>query len=228
MDEAPVLRGRELIDAIRDMIITGELAPGSRVTEPTLAATFNVSRVPVREAVRALAAEGFVDLRHFGSPTVKELTADVAHEVRAARAVLEPQTTRAAAIHRTDEDLRAIDRILAEGDEAITHGEMHRLHRLNSRFHDAVASACGNSVLGGFVHQLSARSEWINTVSIPADNRHFWRDHRDIYEAIDARDGDLAGALMAAHVRRAAVQPGASSGAPAASTAPDVSAASPE
>ncbi|WP_198517763.1 MULTISPECIES: GntR family transcriptional regulator [Microbacterium] len=209
MPEETILRGPALVDAVRDMIIRGELAPGSRVTEPALASAFNVSRVPIREAVRALAAEGFVELRHFGSPTVMNLTERVVHEVRTARAVLEPHATRLAATQRSDADLAAIREILDEGDRAIDLGQMDRLHRLNSRFHDAVASASGNSVLGGFVHQLSARSEWINTASIPVDNRFFWRDHRDIYDAIEARDADRAESLMAEHVRRAATQPGA-------------------
>ena len=75
------VRGPTLVDAIRDMVVSGELAPGSRVTEPQLATRFGVSRVPVREALRVLAAEGFIDLRPYGSPTVQRLTEDVIREV---------------------------------------------------------------------------------------------------------------------------------------------------
>lgn len=203
----PSLRGRDLVDAIRDLVITGELTPGSRVTEPSLANRFGVSRVPVREALRALAAEGFVDLRLYGSPTVRELSAEVVNEVRSARNILEPPTAREAALHHTQAQLESIESILAEGDAALAAGEVARLHRLNSRFHDAIASACGNSILEAFVHTLSSRSEWINVAAITPENRHLWGDHHEISAAIAAGDGNLAEALMAAHVQRATSGP---------------------
>ncbi|WP_342002112.1 GntR family transcriptional regulator [Microbacterium sp. LWH7-1.2] len=197
------IRGRTLVEAIREMVIAGELAPGSRVTEPLLAKRFGVSRVPVREALRVLAAEGFIDLRPYGSPTVQVLTDDVVREVNDARNLLEPNVAREAALHRRDADLVTIRSILTEGDEAIAERELHRLNRMNSRFHNAVASACGNSVLGAFVHVLSNRSEWINVATIAQTSELLWADHREIYAAIARGDAPLAEALMAAHVRRA-------------------------
>ncbi|MEV4775935.1 GntR family transcriptional regulator [Microbacterium sp. LWH12-1.2] len=177
------------------------------MTEPSLANRFGVSRVPVREALRALAAEGFVDLRLYGSPTVRELSAEVVNEVRSARNILEPPTAREAALHHTQAQLESIESILAEGDAALAAGEVARLHRLNSRFHDAIASACGNSILEAFVHTLSSRSEWINVAAITPENRHLWGDHHEISAAIAAGDGNLAEALMAAHVQRATSGP---------------------
>ncbi|WP_349428790.1 GntR family transcriptional regulator [Microbacterium sp. LWS13-1.2] len=203
----PGLRGRALVDAIRDLIISGELAPGSRVTEPSLAMRFGTSRVPVREALRVLAAEGMVDLKLYGSPRVQLLTEEVVREVRAARNILEPPAAREAALHHTPADLALIDAILAEGDRALDHGETSEQHRLNSRFHDAVASACGNAILGAFVHVLSSRSEWINTAAIAPGPRRLWQDHHEIRAAIAAGDGPLAEALMAAHVQRATSGP---------------------
>ena len=219
-----LLRGRELVDAIRALIISGELAPGSRVTEPLLARRFGVSRVPIREALRALAAEGLVDLKLYGSPTVRQLTDDVVRDVRAARNILEPSTAREAALHRTTADLQAIDAVLAEGDRALDRGELTQLHRLNSRFHEAVASSCGNAVLAAFVHVLSSRSEWINASAISSNDRHLWGDHHEIRSAIAAGDGALAEALMAAHLQRATSGPLlARNPAPHETSAPDVS-----
>ncbi|MEV4686142.1 GntR family transcriptional regulator [Microbacterium sp. LWH3-1.2] len=199
----PGPRGELLVEAIRDLIIAGELAPGSRVTEPYLAGRFGVSRVPVREGLRALAAEGLIDLRPYGSPTVAKLTEEVVREVRAARNILEPPAAREAALHRTDEHVAIIDSILAEGDEALKRAATSTINRLNTRFHDAIASACGNAVLSAFVHVLSSRSEWINTATITPDNENLWCDHHEIRFAIAAGDGPLAEALMVAHVQRA-------------------------
>lgn len=201
--EKSSVSGVALVDAIRDLIIAGELAPGSRVTEPLLASRFGVSRVPVREAIRVLATEGLIDLKLYGSPTVRQLTEHVVKEVHLARNVLEPATAREAALNRTDADLALIDAILQEGDQALEERKATKLHRLNSRFHDAVASACGNEVLASFVHVLSSRSEWINSASISADNDHLWEDHHEIRAAIAGGDALLAEALMSAHIRRA-------------------------
>ena len=203
----PGVRGVALVDAILDLVIGGELPPGSRVTEPSLAIRFGVSRVPVREALRALAAEGFLDLRLYGSPTVRELTEDVVREVRSARIIVEPSTAREAALHCTRDGIELIRSILDEGDVAIEHGEIAKLHRLNSRFHDAIASACGNRILEAFVRTLSRRSEWINTAAITPANRHLWEDHHEIFSAIAAGEALLAEALMAAHVQRATSRP---------------------
>lgn len=200
----PATSGATLVDAIRDLVIAGELAPGSRVTEPLLANRFGVSRVPIREALRVLATEGLIDLKLYGSPTVRQLTDHAVDEVRAARNIVEPATAREAALNRSDADLEKIDAVLAEGDRALERGELMSLHRLNSRFHDAVASACGNEILATFVHVLSSRSEWVNTLSISATNRPLWQDHHEIRMAIAAGDAPLAEALMLAHVRRAA------------------------
>ncbi|WP_349428813.1 GntR family transcriptional regulator [Microbacterium sp. LWS13-1.2] len=203
LEESATLRGSALVDAIRDLVVRGELAPGSRITEPQLATRFGVSRVPVREALRGLAVEGLIDLRPYGSPTVTRLNDDVIREVRSVRSILEPPAAREAALHRTDADLAEIDAILSQGDDVLARGELAELHRLNSRFHDAVASACGNEVVKSFIHVLSSRSEWINTAAMSRDDKHLWHEHFEIRSAIAARDAPLAEALMAAHIRRA-------------------------
>lgn len=202
MSDVQTLRGSALVDAIRDEIITRGFAPGSRLTEPALAARYDVSRVPVREALRSLASEGFIELRPYGSTVVCEITDTIAQEVRSARIILEPHAARGAALHRSVADLQRMEEIIADGDAVIARDSFTELHRLNSKFHEAVAASCGNSVLAGFVKQLTYRSEWINNAAIMPSDVQVWDDHEEIASAIRDGNGPLAESLMMSHVLR--------------------------
>jgi len=75
---------------MRGRIMKGELKPGQRLTEEWLAAELGVSRIPVRETIRALASEGFVRSEHYGRTFVATLDAQAGHDLLDVRAVLEP------------------------------------------------------------------------------------------------------------------------------------------
>src|SRR2546429_1036826 len=95
----------ELIDTIRDHIIHGVVEPGQRLTEEWLAAEFGVSRIPVREAIRTLASEGFIRSERYGGTYVAELNADIVHDLLDVRAVLEPLAAAQAAARCSAENL---------------------------------------------------------------------------------------------------------------------------
>ena len=84
---------------MRGRIMKGELKPGQRLTEEWLAAELGVSRIPVRETIRALASEGFVRSEHYGRTFVATLDAQAGHDLLDVRAVLEPLAGRE---HRRD------------------------------------------------------------------------------------------------------------------------------
>src|SRR2546427_1782317 len=109
---------QELIEAIRDRIIHGALEPGQRLTEEWLAAEFGVSRIPVREAIRTLASEGFVRSERYGGTFVTELNADMVHDLLDVRAILEPLAAAQAAMRCSAENLAILEGLLEEGDRA--------------------------------------------------------------------------------------------------------------
>src|SRR5256885_15004848 len=89
--------------AIRDDVIRGTFRPGQRLTEDSLAERYGVSRVPIREALRTLEAEGFVYSRPYVGTFVAELTEDEAADLLEIRAALEPLCAARAAVRRTPE-----------------------------------------------------------------------------------------------------------------------------
>ncbi|MET7639053.1 FadR/GntR family transcriptional regulator [Streptomyces sp. NPDC005438] len=149
----------QVISALRGQITSGEWPVGSRIpTESELVEQLGVARNTVREAVRALAHNGLLDIRQ-GSGTyvlaTSELAgvmhrrfadADPAH-VAELRTVLESEGSRLAAQRRTEEELAQLDALLARREEAWDSGEVERFVEADATFHLAVVSASHNEVL---------------------------------------------------------------------------------
>lgn len=195
-----VVQGQALVDTIRQEIINGMLPPGERLAEPFLASRYGVSRVPVREALRALASEGFVILRPHGGASVQFLTMEIADEVMSVRNLIEPYAARGAAEHRTDEHLASLRGILEVGRHALYSDDVSPLPRLNTEFHIGVGRASGNSIIHDMVQQIAHKAEWVYSVAVKARACYSWDEHWAIFDAIVARDTDRAARLMAIHV----------------------------
>lgn len=198
------VRGPQIIDALRQAIVSGELAPGDRLTEPALAQRFGVSRVPVREALRVLASEGFVQVRPYWGTTVAQLPQNAATDLLELRGAVEPLAARKAAARCTPTQLDAMRAVLAAGSELIEQGRFDELPPLNGQFHLLLAEASGNQMLADTVRQLRAKTEWVYASGVRRRAGHSWDEHLAILQAVRARDEELAGALLAAHIRNAA------------------------
>jgi DNA-binding GntR family transcriptional regulator len=182
-------------------ILNGELAPGTRLREETLATRFSVSRTPVREALILLAASGLAHLEPNRGATVLQLTADDVSEVYHLRAVLESESAAMAAGRITPEVagllLKICDRM----------GELHgspasEQLAADTQFHYTIAEASGSPRLHALVRQVSAIPEAYRS-AIPytgADMGEAERQHRGIAEAISQRSHEQARRLMRSHV----------------------------
>jgi DNA-binding GntR family transcriptional regulator len=205
-------------DAIRRDIIVGTLQPGTRITEASLAATHGVSRVPVREALRALEAEGFVESRANVGSRVAAIPVDDADDLFAVREALEVATVRRAAARAASLFGRAapppeewwrirsiLGGLLDDGDSAVDTGDLDRLPELNNRFHLGIADLSGSETLGVLLRQLSGKIEWLYASDEHSRGKKLWPEHRQILAAIDAGDADRAGELMRWHVRQSRI-----------------------
>jgi DNA-binding GntR family transcriptional regulator len=200
-------------DAVRHDIIYGRLLPGTRITEASLAEHYGVSRVPVREALRALEAEGFVESRANVGSRVSSIPVDDAEDLFDVREALEFATARRAARRAAElfaldappEDWwrtrRELQAILEEGDAAVERDELDDLVDLNNRFHLGVAALSGSTSLTILLRQLSGKIEWLYAEDQDSRGKRLWPDHRRILSAIDSGDAARAGDLMRAHVR---------------------------
>jgi DNA-binding GntR family transcriptional regulator len=199
------VRGERTADVVArrlgQAILNGELAPGTRLREETLAKTFSVSRTPVREALILLSASGLADLEPNRGATVLQLTAEDVTEVYHLRAVLESESAALAARRSTPEVagllLKICDRM----------GELHgspaaEQLAADTRFHYTIAEASGSRRLHALVRQVSAIPEAFRsgTPYSPGDMTEAERQHRAIAQAIGQGRHGEARRLMRSHV----------------------------
>jgi DNA-binding GntR family transcriptional regulator len=192
-----------LTGALRQAILSGRYRPGQRLVEDRLAEDFGVSRNPVREALRSLAAEGLVVLTARRGATVAALSPADAREMIEVRATLEGLNARHAARHRDPAVIALLSQVLRQGTAAAAAGALEALPDLNARFHDALAAAGSNRVLGDLMRSLRLRT---GTVFAPLGAwraRETWEEHAAILKAVIAGDEALSALLAERHVMNA-------------------------
>lgn len=197
---------------LREAIVNGRLEPGERLVESRIAAELDVSRAPVREALRKLERDGLVDRPARGGLRVARLSPAQMAELYACRAALErlaaqeaargiaagkPQSERA--VEFAEEALRLEFAAYSSG------APLPELVAATGRFHDAIVLASGNQYL---LHLMSNLRDRIvqarnTSLSIPGNPSRFHEHHRKILDAIRAGDARLAGEYMEEHVRDA-------------------------
>ena len=195
---------RVVSEQIRGRILDGTLKPGERLVEDRLSAELGVSRVPVREALRGLSAEGLVRLLPRRGATVVEVTpADVAELVEV-RALLEGLNARLAAQRHDPEIVAQLQDTLVRGNQAAKTGSAEELARLNAEFHDRLAEASRNSVLAEVMRSLRERTSLAFAINSRARAREDWQEHAGVLAAVIAGDSELAALLANRHVHNAA------------------------
>ncbi len=183
---------------IRDDILDDVRAPGSKLVERDLAAELGVSRVPVREALKALVAEGLVTPRPRTWAIVREFTpADVA-DLNEVRSALEVLTFRLAANRRTREGLARLRAVLDREVAAARSGDAARARREAADFHETVTSIAGNDLLFEIDGLLRSRIRWLLVQHEDADR--VLVEHEALYDAIAQRDVGRASTLILAHM----------------------------
>lgn len=187
---------------IRQSILSGQLAPGSRLVEDRLAQRLGVSRNPVREALQTLAAEGLVEVFPRRGAVVAMLSDAEAEELFDVRTALEGLAASLAA-RRCDEAGRPLRAILERARQATDSGELGRLAELNSKFHAAIVAVSGNAYLAMVTGPVLQRAEWIYRQSVESRAPHSWSEHLALMEAITAGDERGAKVAAVAHVAAA-------------------------
>ena len=188
--------------ALRERILSGDLPRASKLRQVSLAQEMGVSRTPLREALRRLAAEGLVDFSPNRGATVSELDFGDMRHAWAARVALEPGAARLAAERRDPDGIAAMREAIA--DQRSADGERGQSFSANRAFHLALAAASGNPHLTRFAEML-----WVPRIGVPIyaaqaaepAGPSAWADeHERIADAIEGGDADAAERLTRAHV----------------------------
>ncbi|MFI9393963.1 GntR family transcriptional regulator [Streptomyces bauhiniae] len=189
--------------AIRDDIVAGVHERGGRLTEEVLARRYGVSRVPVREALRTLEAEGFVVTRRHAGACVAEPSEQEAADLLEMRLLLEPLGAARAAQRRTEAHLKVLRGLVRLGQERARLGNSDDLRALDGWFHETLAQACGSHALTSALTQLRHKIAWMYTVDGPASPPETWAEHGAIVDAVARGDSERARAVTALHTERA-------------------------
>ncbi|WP_144264602.1 GntR family transcriptional regulator [Polaromonas sp. C04] len=189
---------------LRELLIHGTIAPGSKLNERDLCEQLGVSRTPLREAVRLLAAEGLVSLDPGRGAFAPTLSAEDVKHTFDVLGVLEGMAAERAATHITDGELAEMRALQLEMQAAFERRDLPGYYRLNARIHDAISEAARNPVLRNTWQQLNARMHAFRFRSNQDETK--WAralgEHAAMLQALEARDGTALRQLLIEHLQR--------------------------
>ncbi|WP_432002948.1 GntR family transcriptional regulator [Streptomyces sioyaensis] len=196
----PLAAVRERVHAeLRERIISGELEPGSRLVEREVAERFGVSRLPVREAIRTLTAEGFLAAESARRIVVRRLTRKDVDELFELREALEGYIAGLAAKRASPHDLEALRDLLDQAARATERQRAAEILDINNRFHERILALADNSAIAKALHSAEGRMRWITRQN--REWSHLLEEHQQLYAAIASRDARRATAYALQHVR---------------------------
>ena len=195
---------------LRHAIVAGRYAPGHRMIESDLTRELQVSRGPLREALRRLASEGLVDLQHHRGARVRRMSRAEVAALYEVRELLESLAARSAArsVAAGRVDPAPLGQLVQDMDRALDGGALGRYLDLNQRFHEQLVDWSGNSTLASLIPQLQVaafRLQFRSLVGL-TNLREGQADHRLIAAAVVAGDEDSACERMRHHIRRSAAE----------------------
>ncbi|HEX7390437.1 MAG TPA: GntR family transcriptional regulator [Acidiphilium sp.] len=196
--------GEDVAESLRRAILNKAFKPGERLIEDRLSAEFGVSRVPIREAIKTLIAEGLVVPTESRGVRVAEISQDLAEELVEVRAMLEGMNARLAARHRDPEVIERLRDTLARGNAAVQRGTASELAALNREFHELLGVAGSNRVLMDVVRTLRERTDLVFQLNSVRRAAADWHEHALILAAVIDGDEELAMIFATRHVRNAA------------------------
>jgi DNA-binding GntR family transcriptional regulator len=192
----------QVANRVRDMIIEGILAPGSRIYEGELGAQLGVSRTPLREALKTLAGEGLIDLVPSRGAVVRKLTAQAAADMLEVLAELEAAAGRKACERASAEEIAAVRQLHDRMIVLYTKRKRLEYYKLNQEIHSSIARLSKNEELRQIHELLQARLKRIRFIGNEGPDR--WAgavsDHEEIIAALEARDADRLARALRVHM----------------------------
>ena len=188
---------------LRQLIVEGAIAPGAKLNERELAEQLQVSRTPLREAIKMLAAEGLVELLPNRGAVATLLSPQDVADTFEVIAGLEEQSGALAAQRIGEQELAEIRALHYEMLAAYTRRDLSAYYRLNAQIHDAINAAARNPVLQQTYRTVNARLQALRFRS-NFDDRKWQRavkEHEAMLECLAARDAEGMRALMVQHLQ---------------------------
>ena len=187
-------------DVLRRGILDGELPPGHRLRSDALANDLDVSRTPVREALRKLETEGLVVASRHGV-MVRQLSEQDLTDIFYMREALEGMAARLAAENATRAEVDELKALFEDMETLAAHGDISELRELTGEFHMLIWRASHSARLTQALQGLldHARQAQSSTLYMPGRPADALKEHRSLLRAIEKRDADLAETLARQH-----------------------------
>jgi DNA-binding GntR family transcriptional regulator len=205
-----IQRGQSLqaqaYQALRHAILSGDLSPDERLVETQLAAKLQVSRTPIREALRLLQHENLVTLDATGGLYVVSLSQEDAEQLYDCRIALEQQSALEACKNATDDQLNTLNLILVQSKNLIeskpTHLTTFQMLTLDYQFHRLIAQSSGNLWLTSLLDQVFDKMQLLRIQTIKHNPKvlEICVEHLQIYDAIVARNPEKAARSIKEHL----------------------------
>ncbi len=191
----------EIARHLRRAIIKGELAPGERVNELKLTKKLALSRSPVREAIRILAAEGLLTIEPHRGAHVRPVSDADLEEIFDVRLMIESHGLRRG-LRLTADVLAPLQAAVGDARAALRDDALERWHRASLRFHDSLVALAANRHLARLHEELkvSLRRYQISIIRLPGQAERSQAEHEAILEALDQGKTDEGVALVTAHI----------------------------
>ena len=196
---SPVLRD-QVCDVLRARIISGELPPSSGLREVRLASELGVSRTPLREAIRQLTEEGFVEQSPRRGARVVALSPEMIREVYEVREALEGMAARHAALRIDAARITFLRNLIDDLRPRIAAGD---LTNTGDRVHEEIFEVCGNSRLKRLMSLYRSKVSWIQGTAFRISQRLeiAYQEHESIVRALECHDPEWAEAATRRHIR---------------------------
>ncbi|HXD41538.1 MAG TPA: GntR family transcriptional regulator [Ramlibacter sp.] len=193
----------QVAQRLRQMLVENRITPGAKLNERELTEVLQVSRTPLREAIKMLAAEGLVELLpNRGAIAVSLSEADVLNTFEV-MAGLEGMSGELAAQRITDEELAEIKAMQFEMMAAYTRRDLSNYYRINAKIHSAINAAAKNPVLTATYNQVNARLQALRFRSNQDGEKwkRAMKEHEKMIDALQARDAAAMRELLVTHLR---------------------------
>lgn len=200
------LRPRTVTDQIFDLlyerVVNLTLPPGAKLSEAEVASQMGVSRQPVRDAFYRLSQLGFIQIRPQRATIVTPISEEAVLQAYFVRRSLEESCMRVAAEKLTNAHLDALDRLIDQQRHAIQTDRRAEFHALDDQFHHDICAGAGLGFVWTLVKDNKGHMDRARYLSLTYGANTAWQEHRDILNALRARDPEAAAAAVRQHLSR--------------------------
>lgn len=192
---------KQVYDRVKESILAGEIEPGSKIVVTRLAKQYNISRTPLREALRQLQKEGLL-VQSNQETRVVSIDANDFEQLCQCRLILEKEIMRLIVPIISDEKIKEAEKLVEKANEAGRSGDYLQFLMLNSKFHDVFVYECPNKRLIQLLEQIRSLLLIYRAGLLRSNeyNEEIIKDHLEILKVIKKRDTEKAVKTIEAHV----------------------------